>query len=102
MNKLPCVYIMASNRNGALYTGVTSNLVVRVWQHKEGIYEGYSKQHGTTMLVWYESHATMESAIAREKTIKRWSRQWKMDAIERMNPEWKDLYPSLLGEKDQP
>ncbi|MCD8139500.1 MAG: GIY-YIG nuclease family protein [Planctomycetaceae bacterium] len=86
---------MASNRNERLYVGVTSNLPVRAWQHREGVYEGWSKENHTTLLVYYEFHRTMVEAIAREKLIKRWRRQWKLALIERGNPEWRDLYPDL-------
>ena len=93
--KLPCVYILASKRNGTLYIGVTSDLIRRVWQHKEGLSEGFAKQYGTDTLVWYESHETMESAIAREKALKKWRRVWKLELIERENPQWHDLYYDL-------
>ncbi len=94
--KQPCVYIMASKRNGTLYTGVTSNLVERVWQHKEGGVEGFSKKYGCKLLVWYEPHSTMQSAIEREKQIKAGSRKKKMALIEEHNPTWRDLYEELL------
>ncbi len=94
--KQPCVYIMASKRNGTLYTGVTSNLVQRVWQHKEGRVEGFSKKYGCKLLVWYEPHSTMQSAIEREKQIKAGSRKKKMALIEGNNPNWRDLYEELL------
>ena len=93
--KLPCVYILASKRNGTLYVGVTSDLIRRVWQHKEGWSEGFAKQYGTGTLVWYERHETMESAIAREKALKKWRRVWKLELIERENPQWRDLYYDL-------
>jgi putative endonuclease len=85
------VYIMASGRNGTLYVGVTSTLGRRIAQHKEGQFEGFSKTHGCKQLVWYESHALMFEAIAREKRIKRWRRDWKLALIESDNPEWRDL-----------
>jgi putative endonuclease len=85
------VYIMASARNGTLYTGVTSTLVTRVRQHKLGAYEGFSKDYGCKTLVWYEPHATMPEAIHREKLIKRWRRDWKLALIEAENPHWRDL-----------
>ncbi len=94
--KQPCVYIMASKRNGTLYTGVTSNLVQRVWQHKEGRVEGFSKKYGCKLLVWYEPHSTMQSAIEREKQIKAGSRKKKTALIEGNNPNWRDLYEELL------
>ena len=93
--KLPCVYILASRRNGTLYIGVTSDLAQRVWQHKNDVAEGFSKQFGVHTLVWYESHESMESAIAREKALKKWRRAWKLDLIEQENPQWHDLYADL-------
>jgi putative endonuclease len=85
------VYIMASARNGTLYTGVTSTLPSRVSQHKLGTFEGFSKTYGCKTLVWYETHASMREAIGREKQIKRWLRAWKLALIEAENPEWRDL-----------
>ena len=85
------VYIMASARNGTLYTGVTSNLRVRVWEHKQGAYDGFSKRYGCRILVWYEPHETMLEAIQRETNIKRYLRKWKLKLIEDLNPEWRDL-----------
>lgn len=96
MFKQPCVYILASDRNGTLYVGVTSNLIKRVWEHKNDLVPGFTKRYSVHDLVWYEMHDSMESAIAREKTIKEWKRQWKLELIERENPEWKDLYSGLL------
>ncbi len=96
MEKQPCVYILASKRNGTLYTGVTSSLLKRVWEHKNNIVEGFSKKYGVHTLVWYEIHETMESAILREKAIKNWKRSWKIKVIEKMNPQWRDLYRELL------
>jgi len=95
--KQPCTYLLASKRNGTLYTGVTSNLVQRVWQHKEGVADGFTKKHGVKLLVWYEPHETMESAILREKQIKAGSRTKKLALIEGMNPNWRDLYEDILG-----
>lgn len=94
--KLPCVYMLASQRNGTLYVGVTSNLVQRVWQHKEGLAEGFTKKYGVKLLVWYELHETMESAIVREKAIKEWQRAWKIKLIEQANPAWDDLYEGII------
>ena len=94
--KTPCVYMLASKRNGTLYVGVTSNLPQRVWQHKNDLVEGFTRRYGVHALVWYEVHETMENAIVREKTIKEWKRQWKIDLIEAMNPEWRDLYEDIL------
>jgi putative endonuclease len=96
MSKQPCVYILASDKNGTLYLGVTSDLIKRVWEHKNDVVPGFTNRYGVHDLVWYELHDSMESAIAREKTIKEWKRQWKLELIESMNPEWKDLYPELL------
>ena len=89
-------YIVASRRNGTLYTGVTSNLIQRVWRHKNGMFDGFAKRYKTHILVWYESHETLRSAIEREKNIKRWCRKWKLDLIEKGNPTWRDLYAELL------
>ncbi len=96
MSKQPCVYILASDRNGTLYVGVTSDLTKRVWEHKNDLVPGFTKRYGVHDLVWYELHDSMESAISREKTIKEWKRQWKLELIERENPEWKDLYSAQL------
>jgi putative endonuclease len=95
--KQPCVYILASRRNGTLYIGVTSNLIKRVWQHRSHALGGFTARYGVTRLVWYELHATMLSAIKREKQLKEWRRAWKLDLIEQDNPEWLDLYEALSG-----
>lgn len=87
---------MASKRNGTLYTGVTSDLVKRVWEHKSDLAEGFTRRYAVHMLVWFEVHEEMEPAIAREKEIKGWKRRWKLELIENANPEWRDLYPDLL------
>ncbi|HQS36907.1 MAG: hypothetical protein B7Y16_07100 [Methylotenera sp. 24-45-7] len=92
----PCVYILTSRRNGTLYTGVTSNLIQRVWQHKNDLVDGFSKKYQAHALVWYEIHESMESAIVREKQIKEWKRQWKLDLIEKTNPYWNDLYSTII------
>jgi putative endonuclease len=89
--------MLANKRNGTLYTGVTSNLMQRVWQHKEGITKGFTKKYGIKFLVWYEIHETMESAITREKQIKGGSRQKKLRLIEAQNPDWKDLYAEICA-----
>jgi len=86
---------MASKRNGTLYTGVTSSLVHRAWQHREGMTDGFTKRHGCKLFVWFELHATMPDAIAREKQIKGGSRKKKLALIEAMNPDWKDLFPQI-------
>ena len=96
MNKDPCVYILASRRNGTLYIGVTSSLTKRVWEHKNDFVEGFTKRYGVHILVWYELHSSMESAITREKAIKEWKRRWKLELIEGINPGWRDLYYELL------
>jgi len=82
---------MASKRNGTLYCGVTSDLTKRIYQHRNGIYEGFSKKYDVKRLVWFEQHETMEAAITREKQIKKWNRAWKLELIEKGNPDWKDL-----------
>ena len=94
--KQPCVYILASERNGTTYTGVTSNLVQRVWQHKSDLADGFTKKYSVHLLVWYELHESMESAIRREKAIKEWQRGWKLSLIETTNPQWRDLYEEIL------
>ena len=83
--KQPAVYILASTRNGTLYVGVTSDLVQRTWQHKEHLASGFTTKHSVESLVWYELHATMDSAISREKQIKKWNRAWKVRLIEESN-----------------
>lgn len=94
--KQPCVYILASRRNGTLYVGVTSALTRRVWEHKHDLVEGFTRRYGVHRLVWYEPHPSMESAIRREKAVKEWKRKWKLELIERMNPDRRDLYENLL------
>ncbi|RZZ84499.1 GIY-YIG nuclease family protein [Pseudoxanthomonas winnipegensis] len=88
---------MASKRNGTLYVGVTSNLVARVWQHRNHVVEGFTDRYDIGMLVWYELHGTMESAILREKQIKKWNRAWKLRLIQEGNPQWLDLWDSIVG-----
>lgn len=90
------VYILASQRNGTLYTGVTSNLIKRIWQHKNDVVQGFSEKYNTHLLVWYEVHEAIDSAILREKQIKEWKRAWKLELIEKINPTWKDLYGELF------
>ena len=94
--RTPCVYILASKRNGTLYTGVTSDLVRRVWEHRNDLVAGFSQRHGTHLLVWFERHETMESAIVHEKRLKGWRRGWKLALIEKENPAWRDLYSDIL------
>ncbi len=91
----PCVYLLASSRNGTLYVGVTSNLPQRVWQHKEDLVEGFTRRYSVHSLVWYEAHDSMESAIVREKAIKGWKRAWKVRLIEKANPCWLDMFAEL-------
>ena len=91
----PCVYMMASGRNGTLYIGVTSDLLSRVWQHKSNVVEGFTKKYKAHQLVWYEHHESMGSAISREKALKKWNRIWKLRLIEQFNPDWQDLYEQL-------
>ena len=95
----PTVYILASRRNGTLYVGVTSNLVQRVWQHRDSVVPGFTEEYGVKMLVWFEQHGTMELAILREKRIKKWNRAWKLELIEKDNPEWRDLAVELGFER---
>jgi putative endonuclease len=97
--KQPCVCIVASRRHGTLYTGVTSNLPKRAFEHREGLVSGFSKKYGCKMLVWYELHESMIEAITREKQIKAGSRARKLALIEALNPEWIDLYESLAGDR---
>jgi putative endonuclease len=87
----PTVYILASRRYGTLYTGVTSNLMQRIYQHREEVIKGFATKHGVKMLVWFEQHGTMETAIQREKRIKKWNRPWRINLIEKDNPNWRDL-----------
>jgi putative endonuclease len=94
--KQPAVYILASKRNGTLYIGVTSDLLKRTWQHREHIVDGFTKKYEVSILVWYELHETMDSAILREKQLKKWNRQWKVRLIEESNPYWNDLWAQIL------
>ena len=91
------VYILASKRNGTLYIGVTNDLVRRVWEHREGLVPGFTKKHAVKMLVYFEEFSEIEMAIQRETSLKRWNRKWKLDLIEKNNPEWIDLYERLNG-----
>jgi putative endonuclease len=95
--KNPAVYMLASQRNGTLYIGVTSDLIQRVWQHKEGLADSFTKIHNVKILVWYEQHETMESAISKEKSMKKWLREWKLKTIEQANPDWNDLWSEITG-----
>ncbi len=96
MNKQAAVYILANKRNGTLYIGVTSDLVKRIWEHKNKMLEGFTMRYGVHQLVWYELHESMESAILQEKRLKDWKRAWKLELIERSNPDWQDLYPMIV------
>jgi putative endonuclease len=96
MPKQPAVYILASNRNGTIYIGVTSNLEKRAWEHKHDLVDGFTKKYGVHQLVYYELHADMASAITREKQMKTWNRAWKLKLIERHNPDWNDLWEGLI------
>jgi len=91
------VYILASEPYGTLYVGVTSDLVKRIWEHKNGFVEGFTKKYGVKQLVWYEEHGSIISAIEREKRIKRWHRDWKVNLIQAMNPQLDDLYEKIIG-----
>ena len=93
--KTPGVYILASKPHDTLYVGVTSNLVQRIWQHKNDLVEGFTKRYGVHRLVWYEIHDSMENAIQREKAIKKWNRSWKIELIEKGNPTWRDSYHEI-------
>jgi putative endonuclease len=93
--KQPCTYILANKPNGTLYVGVTSELPKRVWQHKNDLAEGFTRKYQIHLLVWYERHETMESAINREKQLKSGARQKKIELIEKMNPSWTDLYDNI-------
>ena len=93
---IKAVYIVCNRRNGTLYTGVTSNLIQRIYQHREGTFGGFSKKWGCTRLVWFETHEMMPEAIRREKSIKSYRRQNKVNLIEKMNPDWKDLWFDLV------
>ena len=91
------VYMLASRKHGTLYVGVTGDLITRVAQHRDGFFEGFTKRYGVTRLVWYETHDVITLAIRREKQLKKYKRDWKLNLIEDMNPLWEDLFPSLLA-----
>jgi len=95
MDKTFYVYILASHRNGTLYIGVTSNLIQRVYQHKKKLIDGFTKKYSIDKLVYFEVHENSNSAIIREKQMKKWRREWKLKLIEKMNPTWKDLYEEI-------
>lgn len=96
MEKQPVVYILTSGYNGTLYIGVTSNLLQRIFQHKNDLAEGFTKKYSVHSLVYYEVHKEMLTAIQREKQLKKWNRQWKINLIEKLNPTWKDLWQDLI------
>ncbi|MBS0213258.1 MAG: GIY-YIG nuclease family protein [Proteobacteria bacterium] len=98
--KQPAVYILACQKAGTLYIGVTSDLIARTWQHREHVVEGFTARYDVRRLVWYELHETMESAIIREKHLKKWNRAWKIRLIEESNPAWKDLWREITGQED--
>ena len=97
MSKQPVVYILASHRNGTIYTGTTSNLVQRTWQHREHVTEGFTTKYNVTLLVWFELHDSMDAAILREKRIKKWRRADKTSLIESVNPYWRDLWEDIVS-----
>jgi len=97
MLKQPCVYILSNKQNGTLYTGVTSDLLKRIYEHKNHAVDGFTKKYNVSILVWYEVHESMVAAITREKSIKKWHREWKLALIEKNNPEWTDLYENIIG-----
>jgi putative endonuclease len=97
MSKTYFVYILASRQNGTLYIGVTNNLVRRVWEHREGLVEGFTKKYGVKLLVHFEEFGDIGLAIDRETRLKKWKRRWKMDLIEKTNPAWRDLYETVNG-----
>jgi len=97
MRKAPCVYILSSHKNGTLYIGVTSNLVQRIYLHRVGFADGFSKKYRCKQLVYFEWFESMPGAIAREKQLKNWKRSWKLTLIHEFNPGWKDLYSEIVG-----
>ncbi|MDP3671782.1 MAG: GIY-YIG nuclease family protein [Telluria sp.] len=96
MEKTSYVYMLASERYGSLYIGVTSNLIRRVWEHREGVADGFTKKHGIKLLVWFEIHSDIIAAITREKQLKKWRRSWKIALIQKGNPGWRDLYQDVV------
>jgi putative endonuclease len=95
LDKHPAVYILASGRDGTLYIGVTSDLLKRVWEHRNEVVESFTSRYGVHYLVYYELHDNMEQAILREKRLKKWNREWKIRLIEAQNPAWSDLWPTI-------
>ena len=108
MEKRPCVYLLAAGSHSTFYTGVTSNLPARIWQHRTEVTQGFTARYGVKRLVWFELHETMDAAIVREKRIKRWAREWKYDLVNAINPTWRDLAedfgfePLHIGRKADP
>jgi putative endonuclease len=96
MEKQPCVYILANQRNGTLYIGVTNDIVRRGWEHRNDLVDGFTKKYGVHLLVYYEMHGDIVSAITREKQLKKWRRAWKVRLIEESNPAWDDLWEEIL------
>ena len=96
MAKQPAVYILASKRNGTLYVGVTSDLVKRIWEHKQDVVAGFTRKYQVHTLVYFEQYEDMNQAIQREKQIKKWNRAWKIELLEKSNPVWRDLWPDIL------
>jgi len=94
--KQPCVYILANKRNGTLYVGVTSDMMKRGWEHRQGVEEGFTRKYGVQILVHYEVCENMLSAISREKQLKKWNRAWKLRLIEERNPAWRDLWQDIV------
>jgi putative endonuclease len=97
MEKRSYVYILANRPYGTLYVGSTTDLLKRIWQHREGIFEGFTKQYRVIQLVWYETHTDIMEAARREKLIKRWNRDWKVNLVQKMNPGWRDLYADIAA-----
>ena len=97
MAKSPTVYLLASKKNGTLYVGVTSDLVKRVWEHKQDLVDGFTKKYEVHTLVYFEQHEDMIQAMTREKQIKKWKRTWKLSLIEESNPDWRDLWDEIVG-----
>lgn len=102
IEKTYCVYIMTNRPRGVLYTGITSDLPGRVHQHREGVLEGFTKKYNCRRLVWFETHSDVGQAILREKRIKHWRRIWKIDLVEKLNPQWFDLWSSINGRVEGP
>jgi putative endonuclease len=96
MSKPGYVYMLASGRYGTLYIGVTSNLIQRVWQHRESAVDGFTRKYQVKQLVWFETHVDFVEAITREKQLKEWKREWKLRLVHQLNPQWRDLYGDLV------